>query len=102
MVPLYVGLEADRKYINIESGSFIANIYRANMNILFSPAITLYSYLQYDNLTEALGWQSRFRWIISPGKEVFLVWNSNTADPLERFKPETYDLRFKVKYTVRF
>ncbi len=102
IVPLYAGLEADRKYISLDSGSFIANIYRANLNILFSPELTLYSYLQYDNLTESIGWQSRFRWIVSPGREIFLVWNSNTVNPLERFQPETYDMRFKIKYTLRF
>jgi hypothetical protein len=101
-VPLYIGIESDRRWVNLEEGDFIAQIYRLNLNILFGPNMTWYNYAQYDNQTEKIGWQSRFQWIIKPGKEIFLTFNSPSIDPMERFKPESYDARVKVKYTIRF
>jgi hypothetical protein len=101
-VPLYIGVESDRRWVNLDEGDFIAQIYRLNLNILFGPNMTWYNYAQYDNQTEKIGWQSRFQWIIKPGKEIFLTFNSPSIDPMERFRPESYDARVKVKYTIRF
>ena len=101
-VPLYVGVESDRRWVNLEEGDFIAQIYRLNLNILFGPNMTWYNFAQYDNQTEKIGWQSRFQWIIKPGKEIFVTWNSPTIDPMEHYKPATYDARIKVKYAIRF
>jgi hypothetical protein len=101
-VPLYIGVESDRRWVDLAEGDFIAQIYRLNLNILFGPNMTWYNYAQYDNQTEKIGWQSRFQWIIKPGKEIFLTFNSPSIDPMERFKPEIYDARVKIKYTIRF
>ncbi|MCF8379820.1 MAG: carbohydrate binding family 9 domain-containing protein [Bacteroidales bacterium] len=102
MVPLYVGLESDRKYVSLSQGDFTTQIWRMNVNVLFSPNLIWFNFAQYDNESEKIGWQSRFQWIIKPGKEIFFVWNAPIIDPLERFRSETYDARFKIKYTIRF
>lgn len=102
MVPIYIGLETDLRWVNLPEGSFQTRIYRANLNFLFSPAISWYNFAQYENQTETMGWQSRFQWIIKPGKEIFLTFNSPLIDPLERFRAEVYEARVKVKYAIRF
>ncbi len=102
IVPLFLGGEVIRNDVRLAESSFIANIYRLNLNILFSPDITLYSFIQYDSESNKLGWQSRFQWIIKPGREIFLVWNSLGRDPFERYQIEDATARCKVKYTVRF
>jgi len=101
-VPVYLGLESDTRWVDLKEGDFIARIYRLNLNLLFGPRLTWYNYAQYDNKTETIGWQSRFQWIIRPGKEVFLTFNSPLIDPTERFTPEIYEGRVKIKYTIRF
>jgi hypothetical protein len=101
-VPVYIGIESDRKWVDLPEGSFITQIYRLNLNFLFSPVLSWYNFAQYENQNETIGWQSRFQWIIKPGKEIFLVFNSPLIDPLERFNPEIYEARAKVKYTIRF
>jgi hypothetical protein len=101
-VPVYVGVESDRKWVNLPAGNFVTQIYRVNLNFLFSPNLSWYNYAQYENQTETIGWQSRLQWILKPGKELFLTFNSPLIDPLERFKPEIYEGRMKVKYTIRF
>jgi len=101
-VPVFIGLESDRRWVNLKEGHFVTQIYRLNLNLLFGPNMTWYNYAQYENKSETIGWQSRFQWIIKPGKEVFLTFNSPLIDPLERFSPEIYEARVKVKYTIRF
>lgn len=83
-------------------GDFTAKIYQLNMNILFSPTVTLYNYFQYDNASEKMGWQSRFQWILKPGNEVIQAWTSGWAQPAERFIMNESALRLKLKYKIRF
>ena len=101
-VPVYIGIESDWKWVDLPDVSFITRIYRLNLNFLFSPGISWYNYAQYENQSETIGWQSRFQWIIKPGKELFLTFNSPLIDPLDRFTPEIYEARVKVKYAIRF
>ncbi len=102
IVPLFVGGELIRSDVKLPESSFIATIYRLNLNILFNPDITLYSFVQYDSESGKMGWQSRFQWILQPGKEIFLVWNSIASDPYDRFQMQEASVRLKVKYTIRF
>lgn len=102
VVPVYIGMESDRKWVDLPEGAFITQIYRFNLNFMFSPNLTWYNFVQYENMNETMGWQSRFQWIIKPGKEIFLTFNSPLIDPLERFRPEIYEARVKVKYAIRF
>jgi len=102
IVPLFVGGELIRSDVKLPESSFLATIYRLNLNVLFNPDITLYSFIQYDSESGRMGWQSRFQWIIQPGKEVFLVWNSIARDPYDRFQMQEASVRLKVKYTIRF
>jgi hypothetical protein len=101
-VPIFAGLELIRNDIELLSGAFIAYIYRLNLNILFNPDITLYSFIQYDSESDKMGWQSRFQWILEPGREIFLVWNSISEDPYERFRVDDANIRLKIKYAIRF
>jgi hypothetical protein len=102
VVPVYIGIESDRKYVKLPDYDFVAQIFRLNLNFLFGPNLSWYNFAQYDNQSKSVGWQSRFQWIIKPGKEVFLTFNSPLIDPLERFRPEAYEARLKVNYAVRF
>jgi hypothetical protein len=103
IVPLFVGGELIRNDVTFsEDEGFIAYIYRVNLNILFNPDITLYNFVQYDSQSNRMGWQSRFQWILKPGREIFLVWNSIASDPYERFQMEEANARLKVKFTIRF
>ena len=97
-----MGGELVRNKIQLSDDGFIANIYRINLNVLFTPDITLYNFVQYDSESDRMGWQSRFRWILQPGREIFLVWNSIANDPYERFQLEEANARLKVKFTIRF
>jgi hypothetical protein len=60
--------------------------------------------IQYDTQSAVLGWQSRFRWIVKPGSDLYFVYTHNWQDdPLEN-RIYTLDRRAasKVLYTHRF
>ncbi len=101
-VPLFLGSGITRNNVNLPDGEFTANIYQINANILLSPDITLYNYFQYDNASKSAGCQSRFQWIIKPGNEIILVWNSGFLRPDDKFLMNESAVRLKLKYNIRF
>lgn len=101
MVPLFLGGTIIKNDVKLPDGNFTANIFQVNANILFSPDITLYNYLQYDNASNSIGWQSRFQWIIKPGNEIILAWTSNFLKPESTFIMDESAIRLKIKYNIR-
>jgi len=101
-VPLYIGAELERDHVTLPDGAFTVGVSRVNLNLLFSPNITLYNFVQYNDLAQAIGWQSRFRWILKPGRELLFVWNSRTLDPFDRLALTEASARFKIRWNYRF
>lgn len=101
-IPVFLGGSLSKDIIRLPEGEFTADIYEINLNFLFSPDITLYNYVQYDSQSDVIGWQSRFQWILKPGNEILLVWNSGYSKPYERYSMDESALRFKIKYNIRF
>jgi hypothetical protein len=82
---------------------------RSIIDTQFSPFMYLTNNVQYDSVSAVLGWQSRFRWIVRPGNDIFFVYTHNwidAADPLDprRSGFRTLDRRTAAKavYTKRF
>ena len=103
-VPIFIGVEYELNRVYLEGGDFSTSLYRLNADILFNPRITLTSFIQYDDVSETMGWQSRFRWILQPGNEVLLVWNSSLYEPAasDRFMIADHITRLKLNYNLRF
>lgn len=102
MVPLFLGGGFVQNRVQLPQGDFTASIYQANANILFSPSVTLYNFIQYDNFSKNAGWQSRFQWIIKPGNEIIIAWNSLLLNDMKSFYMSENNLRLKLKYNIRF
>ncbi len=102
-VPLFVGMEVEHHDVTLADGDFSTRIARLNANILFSANVTLYTYIQYDDLSNAMGWQSRFRWILTPGNEVYITWNSKWYEPAwDYWQVSESASRIKLRYNYRF
>lgn len=101
-----VQLEVQRSEIELAEGSFQTNLVRLVANTQFSPWLSLSNNVQYDDVSDALGWQMRFRWIQRPGNDVFFVYTHNWRDvtTVEGRRFATLDNRAaaKVAYTRRF
>ncbi|MBI3049083.1 MAG: carbohydrate binding family 9 domain-containing protein [Acidobacteria bacterium] len=90
--------------ITLPEGRFTTRLYRVIAETQFSPFLALVNNIQYDSQSAVLGWQSRFRWILTPGNDLYLVYTHNWVEEplLDRFA--TVDKRFasKILYTYRF
>ncbi len=88
----------------LPQGNFDEHIYELKADIFLSPDLGLMNYVQYDDVSKQLGWQARVRWQITPGNEVFLVYNRNWErrwDPMSRFAPLGDHGIFKIQMTIR-
>ncbi len=102
--PIFVGMEYQLNKVFLPEGDFETQIYRVNANIFFGPDISLTNYIQYDNVSQKMGWQTRFRWILKPGNEILFVWNSTLYELPEnnRFMVQESSTRLKLNYNIRF
>lgn len=88
----YATLSLDTNMVRggLPEGRFSENVYQVKADIFLSPDLGLMNYVQFDDISNTLGWSARLRWQISPGNEIFLVYNKNWErrwDPMSRFAP---------------
>lgn len=100
-------LSGELAHVDLPEGTpFTTRLYRATLETQFSPWMALVNNVQYDTQSTVLGWQSRFRWILKPGNDLYVVYTHNwREDPLDvdrRFR--TLDQRgaSKIIYNIRF
>jgi hypothetical protein len=101
-VPFFLGGSFIQNHVELPDGNFTANIYQMNANILVNPDISLYNFVQYDNASKNIGWQSRFQWILKPGNEIIIAWNNRFLKTDGPFYMDESALRLKLKYNIRF
>jgi len=70
----------------------------------FTANVSWATLTQYDNESRIAGLQSRFRWILQPGNDLFLVLNRGWHRTLDdnRFEPAFDRASAKLQYTFRF
>ncbi len=103
-VPFFLGLQFEQNNVHLPEGSFVTRIYRINADVYFNPDISLSNFIQFDNVSDEWGLQSRFKWILKPGNEIILVWNSLVLPDAysDRYLMQENTVRFKVNYNFRF
>lgn len=88
--------------VNLAQGDFKTNLFRLNLSFDLSPWVSLNSFIQWDNLSNDLGINNRFRWIVSPGNEFLIVYTHNWQEQLERWTTLNNTATMKAIYTHRF
>ena len=97
-----VNLEGEWNRIELAEGNFSTSLVRTVVRNQFNPWISLVNNIQFDSVSRELGWQSRLRWIIRPGNDLFFVYTHNWVE--ERFQFVTHHriAAAKLSYTHRF
>ena len=100
----FMNLNGQWNRIELPEGAFATKLYRFTGETQFSPFMALVNNIQYDTQSAVLGWQSRFRWILTPGNDLYLVYTHNWLDDPVRERFESLDRRMasKILYTYRF
>ncbi len=91
-----------RNDVELDEGSFSTDILRLNASFDLTPFVSFSSFIQYDNLSKSIGMNNRFRWILQPGNEIFLVYNQDWENYLDRFRTLNNAVTMKAVYTHRF
>jgi hypothetical protein len=101
-VIIYTSAEWNR--VELDEGRFETRLFRIIPELQFSPWIAWVNNIQYDTQSAVLGWQSRFRWIMEPGSDLYFVYTHNWLDDPLQHRMSTLDRRAasKVLYTHRF
>ncbi|MHB8095082.1 MAG: carbohydrate binding family 9 domain-containing protein [Candidatus Aminicenantales bacterium] len=99
-----LSLNTDLVRGRLPEGHFSENVYQIKADFFWTPDLSLMNYVQYDDVSRQLGWSSRIRWQISPGNEIFLVFNKNWEkrwDPANRFFPLEQRGVLKISFSIR-
>jgi hypothetical protein len=99
-----LSLSQDFNDISLPQGDFITRLSSVSAQVAFSSTLFWVSLLQYDNLSEEFGINTRLQWIPKAGQEGFIVLNYNLQDKDKdnQFQAAASDLSIKFKYTFRF
>jgi hypothetical protein len=78
-------------------------VFAGEVRAQFGPWISVANNIQYDNESRAIGLQARFRWILNPGNDLYVVYSHNwLRDPAVGFTTLDRQVASKLVYTHRF
>jgi hypothetical protein len=100
---IFVSVQYEQNDVSLAEGDFRVHVATLAADYNFSPNVAWANLLQYDSESRVLGVQSRFRWIIKPGSDLFLVinrgWYRNEWD--NRYERRYDKASVKLQYTFR-
>jgi len=85
-------------------GTYRKNLFRVSSDLFLNPNIGLMGLIQFDDDSNEMGVNVRFKWRLSPGNFVYLVYNKNWEriwDPSARFNMINDLGIFKIQLSVR-
>ncbi len=99
-----MSMSYDWNDITLPQGDFITRLTSLSTQVAFSSTLYWVSLVQYDNLSEEVGVNTRLQWVPRAGQEGFIVLNYNLQDKDKdnSFHSANSDLSVKFKYTFRF
>lgn len=96
-------LSTNQTFAKLPEGHFTARILTSTINYAASPRLAFSNLVQYDNRSRNLGWQSRVRWTLRPGDDLFFVFNQGwIQEPGERLQFQAMDRKISAKFQYGF
>jgi hypothetical protein len=101
---LYLQFGYEFNDVELPAGTFITRLYRARIDVAFNARWSWLNVVQYDNVTESAGLNSRLRYNPQAGQDMFLVINRQfDVDPLNRHLSSSMsEAVLQFHYTFRF
>lgn len=99
---LFVGLNYQYVDADLPEGNFHYAVSRFNVDIMVTPQLMIQSLVQHNTVTDTMSLNSRLRWEIEPGNELFLVFNQGWEVEEGSFMPLITKLTAKVRWTFRY
>ena len=101
-----LGLKAGYSFndISLPAGDFTTRIVSGTAEIAFNSFLSWVTLLQYDNVSEVMGLQTRLVWVPRAGRKYFLVANRGLQDVDKdgHFSLVSTEISLRAGYTWRF
>jgi len=99
---VFFELTGTRNVGSLSAGDFVQNVVGVRAVLNWSSDLQLTSFVQYDDESDQIGTNTRLRWTFDPLGELFLVYNYNVVDRLDRWALDSTQLMAKVQYALRW
>ena len=101
-----VDLSTENDFAHLREGNFVQRLWQLKGGYAWSPNLLLTTFVQYDTESQNVGTNTRLRWTIRPGRDLFVVWNRGwqklNLDPNElRLVPNSETFAVKLRWTFR-
>ena len=99
---VYLATQGTLSQVDLPEGAFDVVVGSVRANFTFTPNLSWNTVVQYDNVSETAGVNSRFKWTFRPGSDIFLVFNYGFDVEDGRFQTLSNDITTKLVWTFRF
>lgn len=99
---LTVSVDLTRNIGRLPAGRFTTDLVGTRLRLNASPDLGLTSFVQYDTSSGTIGSNTRLRWTFHPLGDLFIVYNHNLRDQLDRWDFDSNQLQFKLQYAMRY
>lgn len=103
---LQLELSAQNNFAHLKAGNFAQRLWQLQSAYAWNPNLILTSFIQYDSDSRNLGSNTRLRWTLKPGNDVFLIWNRGWQQRLSTRNlsliPDKDLIALKVRWTFRY
>jgi hypothetical protein len=98
-------LDAENDFGHMPSGNFVQRLWSARAAYAWNPNLVLSTFIQYDTASQNIGTNTRLRWTIKPGDDLFIVWNRGwqriVTNPNVSLTPQSDFIAIKLRWTFR-
>ena len=91
----------DHNQIWLPEGDFEVQLVILRTTVQFTPDISWITLGQWDNVSDKMGFNSRFRWIIQDGREFYIIVNQG-FDTQNEIRAERTEAILNLEWTFRF
>ncbi len=78
------------------------NVISGTLQYSFTPDLVISNLIQYDDISNSMGVNSRFQWEYKPGAKMFFVLNQGYVDEITGFVIKDLELVAKIGALFRF
>ncbi len=99
-------IDTQNDFAHMPEGNFVQKLWQVQAAYAWNPNLILTSFIQYDTDSQNVGTNTRLRWTIKPGNDLFIVWNRGWQRLLTRpdlsLVPQTDLIAVKLRWTFRY
>lgn len=94
--------QMERDEASMPQGDFVTQLFSGRFDYNFSPNVAWSNLVQYDSQSRILGFQTRFRWTLRPGRDLFVVISRGWYRRFDgEYLPSFDKGSAKLQYTIR-